>query len=141
MGSDQQFGALREVLGAPDLCRDVRFTTNPRRVAHRAELRGILEKLLSSASAEERRRRLERAEVPCGRVQTIGEALSTVGSHLLTWLPQDNGPKQGQMMSPIRIGGEYLRPDGAAPALGQNNRDLGSQTSPLDRPADDAWPG
>jgi crotonobetainyl-CoA:carnitine CoA-transferase CaiB-like acyl-CoA transferase len=124
VGSDRQFGALCQVLGAPDLCGDIRFATNPRRVAHRAELRAVLETLLSSASAEEWHQRLERAEVPCGRVQTVGEALSTVGSHLLTRVPQDDGPAQGQVMSPIRIDGEYLHPYRAAPALGQHTGEL-----------------
>jgi crotonobetainyl-CoA:carnitine CoA-transferase CaiB-like acyl-CoA transferase len=67
---------------------------------------------------------LERAEVPCGRVETVGEALSSVGSHLVRWLPTLDGAEQGQVMSPIRIDGEYLQPYRAAPGLGQHSGEL-----------------
>jgi len=124
VGNDRQFGALCTVLGAPDLGRDDRFASNPQRVGHRAELRQILETLLASAPAEDWRQRLELAGVPCGRVETVGEALSGVGSHLIRWMSTPDGAEQGQVMNPLRLDGEYLPPYRPAPSLGQHTGEL-----------------
>ncbi|MHB1501320.1 MAG: hypothetical protein ACYCYK_09185 [Candidatus Dormibacteria bacterium] len=67
---------------------------------------------------------MERAAVPSRRVQTVGQALSTAGSHLLTHLPQLDGPDQGQVMSPIRLDRRDLEPCAAAPKLGSANQQL-----------------
>jgi crotonobetainyl-CoA:carnitine CoA-transferase CaiB-like acyl-CoA transferase len=118
VGSDRQFGALAEVLGAPELAQDPRFATNASRVGNRTAVRAVLEQQLSSSSAEDWRQRLQRAGVPCGRVRTVGEALATAGDRLVARLSQEGGPAEGQVMSPIRIDGQYLRPYASAPELG-----------------------
>src|SRR6202042_3559386 len=46
VGNDRQFGALCEVLGAPELARDPRFQNNKSRVANRPAMRAALEERL-----------------------------------------------------------------------------------------------
>jgi crotonobetainyl-CoA:carnitine CoA-transferase CaiB-like acyl-CoA transferase len=75
VGNDRQFAALARVLGAPDLAENERFATNPARVAHREELRVILEQHLSRADADHWQRELTTAGVPCGPINDIAQAV------------------------------------------------------------------
>ncbi|WP_166985994.1 CaiB/BaiF CoA transferase family protein [Canibacter zhoujuaniae] len=74
VGTDAQFNRLVEVLGKPELASDERFKTNASRVAHRAELRLLLEGALLANTAEHWVSELEKQQVPAGRVNTVGQA-------------------------------------------------------------------
>jgi crotonobetainyl-CoA:carnitine CoA-transferase CaiB-like acyl-CoA transferase len=76
VGNDRQFVALAEVLGAGDLAVDERFATNPARVAHRVELRTLLEDLLATAGADDWQQRLQAVGVPCGPINDIAQAIA-----------------------------------------------------------------
>jgi crotonobetainyl-CoA:carnitine CoA-transferase CaiB-like acyl-CoA transferase len=118
VGSDHQFAALAEVLGNPAWAKDPRFATNPDRVNNRSALRALLEAQLSTRGAEDWRQLLQLAGVPCGGVRTVGEALTSAGERLVARLSRADGHSEGQVMSPIRLEGEYLRPYKPAPELG-----------------------
>jgi formyl-CoA transferase/CoA:oxalate CoA-transferase len=118
VGSDRQFTALAEVLGTPELATDPRFATNPDRVSNRSALRGLLEAQLATRGAEDWHQLLQLAGVPSGGVRTVGEALSRAGERLVVRLNRADGHSEGQVMSPIRLQGEYLRPYKPAPELG-----------------------
>lgn len=72
-GNDGQFRRLAETVG---LERDPRFETNGDRVANRELLRERLEERLLTRTRAEWHAALLAAGVPCGPVQTIGEAFS-----------------------------------------------------------------
>jgi crotonobetainyl-CoA:carnitine CoA-transferase CaiB-like acyl-CoA transferase len=59
----------------PDLCGDPRYTTNSDRVAHRAELKRELEAHFQQFTLDELTARLQAADVPCGRVRSMREAI------------------------------------------------------------------
>ncbi len=117
VGSGQQFRSLCGVLQLEQLPDRAEFATNPQRVAHREELRSLLEAQLRFRSAEEWSSELQAVGVPCGLVNSVGQALSGVGRHLIAQLRSDDGSSQAQLMSPIRLDGDYLRPYRAAPSL------------------------
>jgi crotonobetainyl-CoA:carnitine CoA-transferase CaiB-like acyl-CoA transferase len=75
VGNDGQFRKFCEVAGRAELAQDVRFATNPQRVAHRAVLVPLLENVLLSRSKTMWIAQLEAAGVPCGPIDTIAEAL------------------------------------------------------------------
>ncbi|GAA1783476.1 CoA transferase [Leucobacter iarius] len=75
VGTDGQFARLCEVLGAPELASDPRFVDNPSRVAHRLELKALLEGLLAARPAGEWIDAFTAANIPAGRVNTIAQAL------------------------------------------------------------------
>jgi itaconate CoA-transferase len=60
-----------EVLDAPELARDDRFADNPRRVANRAALTRIIERVFAMFTAEEVVQRLDAAAVANGRVNDV----------------------------------------------------------------------
>lgn len=80
VGTDGQFGRLCEVLGAPELAADPRFADNPARVAHRAELKVRIEERLAGRPAAEWIDALTAANVPAGRVNTVGQAIELAAS-------------------------------------------------------------
>ncbi|HEY7397737.1 MAG TPA: CoA transferase, partial [Gaiellaceae bacterium] len=75
-GNDGQFARLVEVLGVPEAAADERFRTNAARVAHRDELRMLLEKRLAARPRAAWRDELSAAGVPAGAVQSLDEAFS-----------------------------------------------------------------
>lgn len=80
VGTDAQFARLCEVLGVPELASDVKFSTNPARVAHRAELRQLLQARFAPAPASTWITQLTAASVPAGRVNTVAQALELAES-------------------------------------------------------------
>src|SRR5262245_48931626 len=63
-------------IGRPELLRDPRYLTNTDRVAHRHELKRELEDHLQQFTLDELTARLQAADVPCGRVRSMREAIS-----------------------------------------------------------------
>lgn len=80
VGTDGQFARLCEVLGAPELASDPRFLDNPSRVAHRLELKALLEERLAERTAGEWIELFTAANIPAGRVNTIAQALDLAES-------------------------------------------------------------
>lgn len=75
VGTDRQFAALCSVLGMPEWASDPRFATNRARVQHRAELVVALNERFATRDAADWLDDLRAAGVPCGAIQTVGEAL------------------------------------------------------------------
>lgn len=75
VGTDGQFARLCAVLGVPEAAADARFVTNPDRVAHREELRALLEARLRTRPAGEWIAEFTAQNIPAGRVNTIAQAI------------------------------------------------------------------
>lgn len=88
VGTDGQFARLCEVLGAPELVSDERFVSNPARVAHRNELKALIESKLRGRSAAEWIDDLTAVKVPAGRVNTIAQAIELAESLELGMIAQ-----------------------------------------------------
>jgi crotonobetainyl-CoA:carnitine CoA-transferase CaiB-like acyl-CoA transferase len=76
VGNDGQFRALVVALGLGELADDERFATNPERVAHRAELKALLEGALASRGAGEWQEVVAAAGVPCGPINDLEHAFA-----------------------------------------------------------------
>ena len=87
VGNDHQFVACCTVLGRPSLAADARFATNAGRVTHREALIAELTGALSTRDADAWIAALEAAQVPCGRVLSVREALVGAGGSPLTGMP------------------------------------------------------
>lgn len=75
--ADAAVVTLGGVIGQPDLGSDPRFSTLVSRLAHRDELRTVIEEAMSTRSREELVESLQRAGVPAGLVRTIPEAVES----------------------------------------------------------------
>ena len=65
-----------DAIGRGDLRDDPRFATNTERVANRQALKHILEDTFAQWTVDELAERFERAQVPCGRVRSMRDALA-----------------------------------------------------------------
>ena len=72
-GNDQLFAALQQALGVAD---DPRFGSNEARTTHAEELAAVLEDVLLTQPVAHWLPKLEAAGVPCGPLNTIGQALA-----------------------------------------------------------------
>jgi formyl-CoA transferase/CoA:oxalate CoA-transferase len=76
VGNDDQFRRFCAAAGVSSLPEDPRFTTNPARVVHHAELRQRLSPVLCAQPRAHWIELLTEAGVPCGNVRDVPEALA-----------------------------------------------------------------
>ncbi len=76
IGNDTQFAKCAAVLGHPEWADDPRFATNRARVEHRHLVDGAIAQALAADTADNWLARLKAAGVPCGRINSVAEALA-----------------------------------------------------------------
>ena len=103
VGNDRQFRALVAVLGIADAADDERFATNPARVAHRAEVRALLETALAADGADRWARDLTAAGVPCGPINGLDDAFALATSLDLSPVVAVDGSPVPQVANPLRM--------------------------------------
>ncbi len=91
VGSDAQFAACAGALGLQDLAADAALRTNAGRVAARERVVAAIAARVRTRPADEWRRVLDDAGVPCGVVTPVLEALRAVNASPLTGIaPEGN---------------------------------------------------
>ena len=128
VGNDSQFRNLCTALGEHDLGTDDRFAVNAGRVANRAELGPILSALTAPLTMADLMRRLERAGVPCGPVNTVDQVFAepqAVARGLTVEQTRNdlNAPIR-TVASPVRMNGAAAVSDKPPPALGEHTREV-----------------
>jgi crotonobetainyl-CoA:carnitine CoA-transferase CaiB-like acyl-CoA transferase len=76
VGNDNQFARTAEVLGHPEWAKDERFAQNRARVVNRVAIDGLIENALKCDTADNWVTKLKAAGVPCGRINSVADALS-----------------------------------------------------------------
>ncbi len=117
VGTERQWEALAQVIGAPELAGDQRFSTNAARVEHRDELIAALEDRLGAGDVAGWIERMGDAGIPAGRVNDVGAALA-LAEELGLEPTVDLGPGHpAQLRHPVRYSGFHPAPPSAPPAL------------------------
>src|SRR5262249_54681797 len=75
IGNERQFARAAEVLGHPEWARAPRFGSNRVRVENRVAIDGLIEAALQHDKADAWLARLQAVGVPCGRINSVAEAL------------------------------------------------------------------
>jgi crotonobetainyl-CoA:carnitine CoA-transferase CaiB-like acyl-CoA transferase len=136
VGNDRQFGLFTAALGVPALAEDVRFATNPARVAHRVELIEALHVALRTDSAAGWTIRLQAVGIPCGPVNDVGAALdlaARLGMDPISTFPAVGGdPAIATLASPLRLRATPVRYDRPPPALGADSAEVRSWLAAAD---------
>ncbi|MFC8869042.1 CaiB/BaiF CoA transferase family protein [Streptomyces sp. NPDC057148] len=122
VGNDRQFAALTALLGVPELADDPRFRTNPDRVAHRRELRSLLQDRLCARGADHWAGVLPAAGVPAGPVNALDEAFAYAGRLGVEAVVDVGGTRQ--VAHPIRLAATPARYRLAAPELGEHTAEV-----------------
>lgn len=97
VGTDRQFVALCDRIGEPGWARDPRFATNTARVRYRTELVAMLNARFATRDAEEWITDLRAASVPCGPINSVGEALRSPQAAALGSVATVDHPTLGQV--------------------------------------------
>jgi crotonobetainyl-CoA:carnitine CoA-transferase CaiB-like acyl-CoA transferase len=76
VGNDTQFAKAAAVLGHPEWAKDERFATNRARVANRGLIDGLIDAAIATDKVDAWLDKLKAVGVPCGRINTVGQALA-----------------------------------------------------------------
>ncbi len=76
VGNDAQFRKFAELLGHAEWGEDARFRRNQDRVTNRAALDALVAEVLKGADAEAWIGKLQAGGIPCGRINTVSQALA-----------------------------------------------------------------
>jgi formyl-CoA transferase len=121
--NDGLYERLCEVLEAPELASDERFTTNPKRVENRQLLIPLIASRIGERPTEEWLQALEKAGVPAGKIRSVPDALKAAaeaGRAATTRVPHPTAGEVELVNSPIRLQNDELRPPTAPPLLGED---------------------
>jgi crotonobetainyl-CoA:carnitine CoA-transferase CaiB-like acyl-CoA transferase len=127
-GNDRQFRALCEVLGIPEVPDDPHFATNADRTRNREPLRAILVAELAKWKADDLFVALNKAGVPCGPINTIGEGVELAESlGLAPRVELGSGDRAVSLVrNPIGFGDAELSYDLPPPELGEHSAEIKS---------------
>jgi len=125
-GNDRQFRSLCEVLGIADVPDDPRFGSNAERTRNRDELRPLLLAELATWKADDLFLALNKAGVPCGPINTIGEGVEFAESlGLAPRVELGDGDRAVTLVrNPITFGDAALCYDLPPPGLGEHTDEI-----------------
>jgi crotonobetainyl-CoA:carnitine CoA-transferase CaiB-like acyl-CoA transferase len=125
VGNDAQFSRLAAELGEPQWGEDARFASNAARVVNRSALGTLLRGVLAHRSTAEWVARLERAQVPCGPINSLDAVFADpqVQARGLRFdLPHQGAGTVPQVANPLRLSRSAVRYRTAPPPLGAHTR-------------------
>jgi crotonobetainyl-CoA:carnitine CoA-transferase CaiB-like acyl-CoA transferase len=127
VGNDSQFARTAEVLGHPEWASDPRFKTNRARVENRAAIDSLIEQALERASAEAWITKLKAAGVPCGRINSVAEALSDPHTDARSMIETVEHPTVGTLRMlgiPFKFSDTPATVRRPPPTLGQHSEEI-----------------
>ncbi len=107
-GHDAQFRAFATALERPELLDDPRFATPDTRRRHADDLEAIVQEALATRPAAEWLERFERAEVPCGPVNTVADAVRQPQVAARAMVLEVDDPAIGRLFvagNPVKLSG------------------------------------
>ncbi len=116
--NNKLFGGFCEVIERPDLINDPRFVNNAARRNHVSELNAEIQPVLFTRTRREWIDRLRAADVPCGPINSIAEAIDWAETMRMRPIVK-NGPYTS-VRSPIRVDDEVRTPLRRPPMLDEH---------------------
>src|SRR4051794_6186664 len=138
VGNDVQFGKLAGALGHPEWAKDVRFATNRDRVAHRDIVDGMIADALAADTADAWLAKIKAAGVPCGRINTVAQALDDPHTAARQMVETVEHPTIGALKVlgiPFKFGDTPASVRRAPPVLGEHTDEILASELGLDAAA------
>ena len=127
VGNERQFASCAEVLGHPEWAKDARFATNRARVENRATIDGLINAALSREKAEHWLARLKAVGVPCGRINSVAEALDDPHTAARAMIETVEHPAIGALKMlgiPFKFSDTECSVRRAPPKLGEHSEEI-----------------
>ncbi|WP_043201359.1 CaiB/BaiF CoA transferase family protein [Paraburkholderia acidipaludis] len=125
--NETNWNRIAQVLGHPEWIEDPRFNTPDVRLANRGELEVLINAILVTDTRAAWTERLEAAQVPCGPVQTVGEALDHEQSRAVRAVVEVPSPDGGTMRAlglPVLFDGTSHVAGAPAPRVGEDTSEV-----------------
>jgi succinate--hydroxymethylglutarate CoA-transferase len=127
IGNERQFARTAEVLGHPEWAQDPRFTSNRARVENRDLIDGLINEALSHDGAEIWLEKLEAVGVPCGRINSVADALDdphTVARDMIETVEHSTIGALKMLGIPFKFSDTACSVRRAPPTLGQHSDEI-----------------
>ena len=125
--TDREFARLAGVVGRPDWTRDERFHTTETRLANRTLLVDLINGILAGHPRTHWIERCAAADVPCGPIQSVGEALDSAHATargMTVALPRADGRQVRVVGSPIKMSETPPVYRNAPPRVGEHSDEV-----------------
>jgi crotonobetainyl-CoA:carnitine CoA-transferase CaiB-like acyl-CoA transferase len=127
IGNDTQFAKCAAVLGHPEWASDARFATNRARVAHRDLVDGGIAEALAADTADSWIAKLQAVGVPCGRINSVAEALADEQTEARAMIETVVHPTIGDLKlvgMPYKFSGTPASVRRPPPTLGEHTEEI-----------------
>jgi crotonobetainyl-CoA:carnitine CoA-transferase CaiB-like acyl-CoA transferase len=127
VGNDAQFAKFAALLGKPEWAADARYIRNPDRVANRDALDEAVSTVLRRKTAEEWIIELTAGGIPCGRINSVSQALSdphTVAREMVRSVHHPTAGDVKMLGIPFRFSDTPPSVRRAPPTLGQHTEQV-----------------
>ncbi len=138
IGNDTQFARCAAVLGHPQWAGDPRFATNRARVEHRHLLDSAIGQALAADTAGNWLAKLKSAGVPCGRINSVAEALADPQTQARAMIEAVKHPAIGDLKlvgMPYKFSGTPASVRRPPPILGEHTDEILREELALDADA------
>jgi succinate---hydroxymethylglutarate CoA-transferase len=138
IGNDTQFAKCAAVLGHPEWAGDPRFATNRARVEHRHLVDGAIAQALAADTADTWLAKLKSAGVPCGRINSVAEALADPQTQARAMIETVKHPAIGDLKlvgMPYKFSGTPASVRRPPPILGEHTDEILREELGLDAAA------
>jgi succinate---hydroxymethylglutarate CoA-transferase len=138
IGNDTQFAKCAAVLGHPEWAGDPRFATNRARVEHRHLVDDVIAQALATDTADNWLAKLKSAGVPCGRINSVAEALADPQTQARAMIETVKHPAIGELKlvgMPYKFSGTPASVRRPPPILGEHTEEILREELGLDAAA------
>jgi crotonobetainyl-CoA:carnitine CoA-transferase CaiB-like acyl-CoA transferase len=135
VGNDSQFAKCAAVLGHPEWAQDERFIQNRNRVAHREAVDGMIADALKSGGADNWIVKLQAAGVPCGKINSVKQALDdpqTAARQMVETAEHSTIGALKMLGTPFKLSATPTSVRRAPPTLGQHADEILKQELGMD---------
>ena len=127
IGNERQFARAAAVLGHPEWASDARFASNRARVENRTVIDGLINAALAGDTADSWLDKLKAAGVPCGRINSVAEALDdphTAARHMIETVEHASIGALRMLGIPFKFSDTACSVRRAPPTLGQHSDEI-----------------
>jgi crotonobetainyl-CoA:carnitine CoA-transferase CaiB-like acyl-CoA transferase len=138
IGNERQFARCAEVLAHPEWAKDARFASNRARVENRTTIDGLINAELSRDTADAWLAKLKAVGVPCGKINTVAEALDDPHTAARAMIETVEHPSIGALKMlgiPFKFSDTACAVRRPPPQLGEHNDEILGKELGLDEAA------